>query len=120
MRGSTGGSMGSGERSNARRRRDARRRRSEEAAWAGLAGPVTVRSFRRTCGECSSERLTWGTVGDLVAGWEPEGWDVINERLEGIAASVGVELGPELLVLEAWRCQDCDNSGVFGPWEAGA
>ena len=65
---------------------------------------------------CGSGRLTWGSVGDEVgrlvdAGQDPHDW------LSELALSLGVDVGPGLLSLAAWRCEACGELGVFGPVE---
>jgi hypothetical protein len=80
----------------------------------GLDAAAFARLFRSSCNLCGSGRLTWGSVSDLVAGESngDEGW------LGRVAQGLGVDRSG-LLGLEAWRCSDCGEVGVFGPLEVG-
>ena len=53
-------------------------------------------------------------VGRLVdSGRDPNDW------LSQVARGVGLDVGPGLLALAAWRCLACGEVGVFGPVEVG-
>jgi hypothetical protein len=82
----------------------------DEAAFARL--------FRSRCSVCGSDRLTWGSVNEQAGrlhdqGEDSEGW------LGEVAQGLGMNVGPALLALDAWRCGDCGEVGVFGPVEVG-
>lgn len=63
---------------------------------------------------CGSVRLAWGSVGDLLdAGHQTDDW--LSEVVQGL----GMDGGPGLLALTAWRCDSCGEVGVFGPVEVG-
>ena len=84
----------------------------------GIDGLAFARLFRSSCTVCGSGRLSWGSVADEVgrlvdAGQDPDGW------LTSVAQGVSVASGPGLLRLDAWRCDDCGEVGVFGPVEVG-
>ncbi len=81
-------------------------------------GLAFARLFRSSCTVCGSERLSWGSVGDEVgrlvdSGQDPDNW------LSQVARGVGLDVGPGLLALAAWRCLACGEVGVFGPVEVG-
>ncbi len=67
---------------------------------------------------CGSARLTWGSVGDEVARLRGAGQDP-NDWLEQLGEGLGLDVGPVLLQLQAWRCGTCGEVGVFGPVEVG-
>lgn len=77
-----------------------------------------ARLFRSSCTVCGSARLTWGSVGDEASRLGDAGQDA-NDWLERVAQGVGVDVGPALLGLDAWRCGECGEVGVFGPVEVG-
>ncbi len=56
MKGQTGASMGGGELSPARRKRQARGRRAEERSWAARSGPVEVRAAD-VCANCGQPSI---------------------------------------------------------------
>jgi hypothetical protein len=84
----------------------------------GVDSAAFARLFRSSCTVCGSGRLTWGSVGDEVvrlvdAGQDPDPW------LVQVGSGLGLVVGSRLLALDAWRCDDCGEFGVFGPLEVG-
>lgn len=81
---------------------------------SGVDGLAFARLFRSSCSVCGSGGLAWGSVGDVVgAGHQTDGW------LSEVAQGLGLDVGPGLLALAAWRCSACGEVGVFGPVEVG-
>jgi hypothetical protein len=80
-------------------------------------GSAFARLFRSRCNVCGSERLTWGSVGE-VGGLLDAGQDS-NDWLSEVAQGLGMHVGPGLMALSAWRCDECGELGVFGPVEVG-
>lgn len=89
----------------------AQRRRKMQANSATLVRPRTIENqfahaARRSCDDCGSTMIEWGTLGAAVAaGWGGAG---AAEGLRDAAAAFGPET-------EAWRCRNCDNFGFFSP-----
>jgi hypothetical protein len=84
----------------------------------GLDGAAIARLFRTSCTVCGSGLLAWGSVGDEVgrlveAGQDADGW------LSEVGQGLGMVNSVALLALDAWRCNDCGEVGVFGPLEVG-
>ena len=84
----------------------------------GIDGLAFARLFRSSCTVCGSGRLSWGSVGDEVGRLVEAGQDA-DEWLRQVARGIGMLAGPGLLRLDAWRCGDCGEVGVFGPVEVG-
>ncbi|WP_151082274.1 hypothetical protein [Nocardioides cynanchi] len=84
----------------------------------GFDGVGFARLFRSTCTVCGSGQLGWGSVGDEVARLVDAHQDA-DDWLIQVAQGVGMGAGPGLLELDAWRCLDCGEVGVFGPLEVG-
>jgi hypothetical protein len=79
-----------------------------------VEGSAFARLFRTNCSVCGSGRLAWGSVGDLGdADQDANGW------LGQVAQGLGMDNSAELLALDAWRCGECGEVGVFGPLEVG-
>jgi hypothetical protein len=85
---------------------------------SGLDGAGFARLFRSTCTVCGSGRLTWGSADDEVGRLVAGGQDA-DSWLAQVARGLGLVVGPGLLALDAWRCDDCEEVGVFGPLEVG-
>lgn len=75
-------------------------------------GSAFARLFRSSCSACGSERLIWGSLGE-IGGQEPDA------LLSEVGQGLGMGVGSGLLGLSAWRCGDCGELGVFGPVEVG-
>jgi hypothetical protein len=65
-----------------------------------------ARTVRKTCDNCGSAALTWGTLGDLI---------LIAEQVSPSDREKVLDLFP--LRSEAWLCCECGNLGVFSDWE---
>jgi hypothetical protein len=101
-----------------RRRACARGRMERGHGVTGFDALAFARLFRSNCTVCGSTSLTWGSVADEVgrlvdAGQDPDQW------LNQVAQGIGLPVGPALWGLDAWRCGDCGEVGVFGPVEVG-
>lgn len=83
----------------------------------GFDGAAFARLFRTTCSVCGSGRLAWGSVADEVGRLVEAGQDA-DKWLSEVARGLGIA-NSTALVLDAWRCGNCGEVGVFGPLEVG-
>jgi hypothetical protein len=74
-----------------------------------------MRSVRKTCSECGSADLWWGTSAGLLRlrleQSEGEAVDELNDLLQ-----MGGELGGSKV--SSWMCNVCRHWGMFGPLES--